>query len=143
MTATLVDPACSFSLPRHFDYETYIDIERELWALFPETDGKRVNFAQVGLTAQVFGEVPDIGDELGSNETYFLMPCPDQMMRPIRMRMMRRLTTSEYRMAQLTALKLVGKLNEAVVVMAQVGEQILGAEVLEELHIRQSGTCLE
>jgi hypothetical protein len=134
MMTTLVGPASSFPLPRHFDYEAYIDIKRELWALFPETYGKRANFAQLGLTAHVFGEVPDTGHELGSAETYFLMPCPDQMMRPIRMRMMRRLTRSEYRMAQLTALKLSGKLNDAAVVMAQVGEQILGEEVLDELR---------
>jgi hypothetical protein len=136
-----VGPDYSFPL-EYFDYDGYIDIERELWALFPETEGKRVNFAQVGLTAQVFAEAPESGHELDNDETYFLMPCSDQTVRPVRMRMMRRLTISEYRMTHLTAVKLVGQINEAVTVMAQVEEHILGSEVLEEFLIRQSKTGL-
>ena len=57
----------------------------------------------------------------------------------MRPEMIRRLTTSEYRMAQLTALRLMGKLDDPAVVMAQVGEQILGAEVLKEFKICRSG----
>lgn len=139
MTTTLLGTGCSFPLPSRFDYEAYIDVERELWALFPETDGQRVNFSQVGLTGQLFAEVSETHDELNTDETYFLMPCLDHMMRPVRMRMKRRLTTSEYRMAYLTALKFVGKFQEMATVMAQVEEKILGAEVLEDWQARQSG----
>jgi len=35
-----------------------------MWALFPETEGKRVNFCQLGLTAKIFIEsevAPKIG----------------------------------------------------------------------------------
>jgi hypothetical protein len=133
----LVGPGCSFPLPPEFDYDGYIEIERELWAFFPETEGRRVNFAQVGLIAQVYAEVPETGAELDVEETYFLMPCADQTMRPVRMRITRRLTISEYRMAHLTAVKLIGKVGEAVSVLVEVGKEILGQEVLEEFELRQ------
>src|ERR1700681_3398722 len=105
----LLDPASSYALPRTFNYHAYMETEQELWAIFPETDGKRVNFVQVGLTAQVYTEVYDDGTELRPHETYILMPCPDNTMRPIRMEARRRLTLSEYRMGHLTAVKLLGK----------------------------------
>jgi hypothetical protein len=59
-------------------------------------------------------------------------------MRPIRMRAVRRLTLSEYRMGHLTAIKLVGKVNEAGDVMREIGCQILGEEVLQEVQTRLS-----
>jgi hypothetical protein len=64
------------------------------------------------------------------------MPCPDHTMRPIRMRAVRRLTLSEYRMGHLTAVKLIGKVNEAGEIMREIGCQILGEEVLEEVQAR-------
>jgi hypothetical protein len=131
-----LDPGVSYPLPGSFNYEDYIDTERELWALFPETDGKRVNFVQLGLTAQIFVEVADDRTELGSDEIYLLMPCPDQTMRPIRMEARRRLTLSEYRMGHLTAIKLLGRMNEAAEVMREVGYQILGPEVIGEVEAR-------
>jgi hypothetical protein len=131
-----LDPGVSYPLPGSFDFEEYIDTERELWALFPETDGKRVNFVQVGLTAQVFVEVADDRTELGSDETYILMPCPDRTMRPIRMGARRRLTLSEHRMGHLTAIKLMGRMNEAAEIMREVGYQILGPEVIGEVEAR-------
>ena len=133
---SFVPPGTSYPLPSSFDYEEYVEIERELWALFPETDGKRVNFVQVGLTAQIFTEMSDDGSELGPDETYILMPCPDQSMKPIRMEACRRLTLSEYRMGHLTAIKLMGKVTEAGELMRQIGCQILGPEVLEEVESR-------
>lgn len=131
-----LDPGVSYPLPSSFDYEDYIDTERELWALFPETDGKRVNFVQVGLTAQIFAEVTDDRTELGADETYILMPCPDRTMRPIRMEARRRLTLSEYRMGHLTAVKLMGRMNEAAELMRDIGYQILGPEVIGEVEAR-------
>jgi hypothetical protein len=131
-----LDPGVSYPLPGSFDYEDYIDTERELWALFPETDGKRVNFVQVGLTAQIYAEVADDRTELSSGETYILMPCPDRTMRPIRMEARRRLTLSEYRMGHLTAIKLMGRMNEAAEIMREVGYQILGPEVIGEVEAR-------
>jgi hypothetical protein len=131
-----VDPGASFPLPDTFDYADYIETERELWALFPETEGKRANFGQVGLTAQIFVEVPDDRSDPRPDETYILMPCADNTMKPIRMRATRRLTLTEYRMGHLTALKLMGKMNEANAVMQQVGRQILGEEVLDEVRSR-------
>jgi hypothetical protein len=131
-----LDPSASFPLPETFDWDEYIETERELWALFPETDGRRVNFVQIGLTAQIFAEVKEDGSELGPDETYILMPCEDFTMRPIRMEACRRLTLSEYRMGHLTAVKLLGKMTEAGDVMREVGTQILGEEVLEEVEAR-------
>lgn len=131
-----LDPASSYPLPSSFDYREYIEAERELWAIFPETDGKRVNFVQVGLTAQIYTEVFDDGSELAPNETYILMPCPDNTMRPIRMEACRRLTLSEYRMGHLTAVKLLGKVSEAGDVMREIGCQILGPEVIGEVEAR-------
>jgi hypothetical protein len=131
-----LDPASWYPLPRTFNYGEYIEAERELWALFPESDGKRVNFVQVGLTAQVYTEVMDDGSELRDNETYILMPCPDNTMRPIRMEARRRLTLSEYRMGHLTAVKLLGKVVEAGDVMREVGCEILGPEVINEVETR-------
>lgn len=134
-----ISPDSAFPLPASFNYNEYIDTERELWALFPETDGRRVNFMQVGLTAHIYVESPDNGTELAADETYFLMPCPDRTMRPVRMRAARRLTLSEYRMGHLTAIKLMGKVSEAGRVMQQVGEEILGTEVMGEVQSRLQG----
>ena len=131
-----LEPNSSFLLPASFNFDEYIETERELWALFPETDGRRVNFVQIGLTAQIYAEVPDNDSELAMDETYILMPCADHTMRPIRMQACRRLTLSEYRMGHLTAIKLVGRVNEAGEVMREIGCQILGAEVLEEAQAR-------
>jgi len=131
-----LDPGSSYPLPQTFNYDEYIEAEQELWAIFPETDGKRVNFVQVGLTAQVYTEVFDNGSELQPNETYILMPCPDRTMRPLRMEACRRLTLSEYRMGHLTAVKLVGKISEAGEIMREIGYQILGPEVIDEVESR-------
>ena len=133
---TFLDPKASYPLPPTFNFDEYIETERELWALFPETDGKRVNFVQIGLTAQIYAEIPEDFSELNAEETYILMPCADFAMRPIRMKACRRLTLSEYRMGHLTAIKLVGKVNEAGEIMREIGSQILGAEVLEEAQAR-------
>jgi hypothetical protein len=133
---TFLDPNSSYPLPKSFNYEEYAETERELWALFPETDGRRVNFVQIGLTAQIYAEVSDNGSELDWDETYILMPCADSTMRPIRMKSCRRLTLSEYRMGHLTAIKLIGKVNEAGEVMREIGCKILGEEVLEEVQLR-------
>src|SRR5882762_6155274 len=96
-----LDPTCRYALPATFDFQGYIETEQELWALFPETEGKRVNFCQLGLTASLYVEVPDDRSDLKLGETYFLMPCPDRTMRPLRMRFLRRLKLDEYRMSHL------------------------------------------
>jgi hypothetical protein len=133
---SFIEPDAAFPLPPSFNFDEYIETERELWALFPETDSRRVNFVQIGLTAMIYAEVPDDRSELNLDETYILMPCGDYTMRPIRMRACRRLTLSEYRMGHLTAIKLVGKVNEAGEVMREIGCQILGDEVLQEAQAR-------
>lgn len=133
---TFIEPNAAFPLPASFNFDEYIETERELWALFPETDGRRVNFVQIGLTAMIYAEVPETGEDLAIDETYILMPCADFAMRPIRMRAARRLTLSEYRMGHLTAIKLVGRVNEAGEVMREIGTQILGEEVLSEAQAR-------
>lgn len=129
-------PGSSYALPRSFNFPDYIETERELWALFPETEGKRVNFVQIGLTAQIYLEVDEDGSELRGNETYILMPCADQTLKPIRMQSARRLTLSEYRMGHLSAIKLAGKLSMAAELMQRIGAQILGQEVIEEAEAR-------
>ena len=133
---SFVNPSAFFRLPASFNFREYIETERELWALFPETDGRRVNFVQIGLTAQIYAEVEDEGNELGPDETYILMPCSDNTLRPIRMEACRRLTLSEYRMGHLTAIKLLGKMSAASDVMREIGSQILGSEILEEVEAR-------
>ncbi len=135
---TFIEPNAAFPLPGTFNYDEYIETEQELWALFPETEGRRVNFVQIGLTAMIYAEVAETGAELALDETYILMPCSDYAMRPIRMQACRRLTLSEYRMGHLTAIKLVGKVNEAGEVMREIGCQILGEEVLSEAQARLS-----
>jgi hypothetical protein len=129
-------PQTSYKLPRDFDFEDYIETEQELWALFPETAGKRVNFFQVGLTAQIYVESLETGRELESDETYVFMPCPGRMMRPVRMRAARRLTLVEYRMAHLTAVKMIDKLAAAGEAMQEIGRTILGPEILGEVQAR-------
>lgn len=133
---SFLDPGCSYSLPPSFRFDEYIEAERELWALFPETDGKRVNFVQIGLTATIYTEVPADSAELEANQIYLLMPCSDRNMRPIRMEACRRLTLSEYRMGHLTAVKLMGRVSEAGTLMREIGCEILGPEVMEEVEIR-------
>lgn len=131
-----INPSAAYPLPATFNFDEYIETERELWALFPETDGRRVNFVQIGLTAMIYAEIADDGRELAMDETYILMPCSDFTMRAIRMRACRRLTLSEYRMGHLTAVKLVGKVTEAGEVMREIGCEILGDEVLQEAQAR-------
>jgi hypothetical protein len=135
----LVPAESVYPLPRNFDFEEYIETERELWALFPETDGRRVNFVQLGLTASVYAEVPDDGSELLDNEIYLLMPFSDRTLRPIRMTSCRRLTLAEYRMGQFTALKLTDLVTVASAALHQIGREILGPEVLEEAELRMRG----
>jgi hypothetical protein len=122
-------------LPPTFDYDGYLDSEQELDMLFPEVNGRRANFIQIGLTAAIYAEEPETGEPLAADETYFLMPDRDSAgvcMRPIRMRPVRRMTLGDYRMAHLTAIKLIGKLNDIGKAMHEVGTAILGDEVISE-----------
>jgi len=127
-----LDPRCKYPLPANFDYPGYIETEQELWALFPETEGKRVNFCQLGLTASLYVEAPEDGSELQPGQTYFLMPCPDRTMRPLRMHVVRKLTLAEYRMSHLTALRLSDKLDGTGEIMDEVHLRILGPEIIAE-----------
>jgi hypothetical protein len=129
---SFLDPKASYALPRSFRYHDYIDTERELWALFPETEGRRVNFCQAGLTAQVYVESPGDRMDLGEGETYFLMPCADLRMRPVRMRPLRRLTLEEFRMSQFTAIRLSELLAPAQRIMEEVHFRIMGPEIVRE-----------
>jgi hypothetical protein len=122
----------SFPLPHRFDFRAYIETEREFWALFPETEGKRVNFSQTGLTAKLYVEVKDDGSALRPEETYFLMPCEDRSLRPVRMESARRLTLAEFRMTHLTAIRLMNQLSGTGRILDQVHLMVLGPEVLEE-----------
>jgi hypothetical protein len=125
-----LEPGDCYPLPDAFDFGDYIETEREMWALFPETEGARVNFCQLGLTAQIFVESASAG-ELAANETYFLMPCPDRTLKPVRMKAVRRLTLSEFRMTHLTAMRLAEKLAATRRIMEQIHMLILGPEILE------------
>ncbi len=129
---SFLDPHCKYPLPDGFDYASYIDTERELWALFPETQGLRVNFCQVGLTANLYVEVPEGDGELASEETYFLMPFPDRTMRPLRMRVVRKLTLAEYRLSHITAQRMSEELADTSEIMEEVHLHILGPEIVEE-----------
>lgn len=126
-----LDPRCTYPLPDGFNYSDYIDTEQELWAFFRETHGKRVNFCQLGLTANLYVETPDDGSELKTGETYFLMPFPDRTMRPMRMKVVRKLTLAEYRMSHLTALRLSDELQGTGEIMDEVHLQILGPEIID------------
>jgi hypothetical protein len=127
---SFLDPGTSFPLPKTFNFLDYIETEQEMWALFPETEGKRVNFCQMGLTAQIYVESPAAGD-LTANETYFLMPCEDKTLRPVRMLPVRRLTLDEFRMSHITAIRLAEKLTGTGRVMEAIHLQILGPEIVE------------
>ena len=124
-------PAAEYALPRTFSYGEYIETEQEMWALFPETQGKRVNFCQMGLTAMIFVESKNSG-ELAFDETYFLMPCHDGMLRPIRMRAVRRLTRDEFRLSSITAARLAEQLSGTGKVLEEIHLEILGPEVMNE-----------
>jgi hypothetical protein len=128
-TYSFIEPDSAYSLPKSFNYSDYIETEQEMWALFPETEGKRVNFCQLGLTAKIFIESEVAGD-LGEDETYFLMPCSDRKLRPIRMRQVRRLTLDEFRMSHITAIRLADKLSSTTRVLEEIHMQILGPEIL-------------
>lgn len=128
---SFLEPAAEYPLPGTFCYSEYIETEQELWALFPETEGKRVNFCQMGLTAMIFVESKAV-EELKPDETYFLMPCPDAMLRPIRMRSVRRLTRDEFRMSSITAARLAEQLSDTGTVLEEIHLEILGPEVLNE-----------
>ena len=84
------------------------------------------------LPFDVYVEVPDDGGDLGSGETYFLMPWPDRTMRPLRMKQIRRLTLGEYRMSHLTAVRMSEKLDGTSEIMDDVHLQILGPEIISE-----------
>jgi hypothetical protein len=126
---SFLEPGSAYPLPQSFNFGEYIETEQEMWALFPETEGKRVNFCQMGLTAHIFIESEDSGDLCG-DETYFLMPCADRMLRPLRMRQVRRLTRDEFRMSHITAIRLAEKLSGTAKVLEQIHLEILGPEIL-------------
>ncbi|HWD00835.1 MAG TPA: hypothetical protein VG456_28960 [Candidatus Sulfopaludibacter sp.] len=128
----LLDPASRFPLPTDFTLSEYLQTEREFWALFPETEGRRVNFCQVGLTAQLYTDVHDNGGALSSDEAYFLLPCTDHSLRPVRMQALRHLTVGEYRMSRMTARKLGSFLQSASHILEEIHYQVLGAEVLAD-----------
>lgn len=128
---SFLEPAAEYPLPGTFSYSSYIETEQEMWALFPETHGKRVNFCQMGLTAMIFTESASSG-ELASDETYFLMPCPDSRLRPIRMRAVRRLTRDEFRLSSITAARLAEQLSGTGKVLEEIHLEILGPEVMNE-----------
>ncbi len=129
---TFLDPAASFPLPRAFDFNAYIDTERELWAFFPETAGQRGNFCQLGLSARLYTEVPESEAPLGCDETYFLMPCEDWTIRPVRMRGERNLTLEEFRVSHMTSLRMMETLSGTGGLLAEVHLQVLGQELLDE-----------
>lgn len=95
----------AFPLQKSFDYDQYIDSEQELWALFPEVIGRRVNFVQVGLSAFLYAEVGDDKSALANDEIYILMPHADNCLRQVRMKYIRLLSLDEYRMSTHTAIK--------------------------------------
>ena len=130
MSYLFLKPGCSYRLPHSFNFREYIETERELWAFFPETEGKRVNFCQMGLTAQLFTESDKTG-ELGQDETFFLMPCADKVLRPLRMRAVRRLTLEEFRMGHITAQRLAEKLHGSGKVMEAIHLEIMGPQIAE------------
>jgi hypothetical protein len=130
---SFIDPGSFYPLPKTFNYREYIETEQEMWALFPETDGRRVNFCQLGLTAKIFVE-SDATGELADDETYFLMPCADRTLRPIRMKQVRRLTLDEFRMSHITAIRLADKLNGTNRVLEEIHMQILGPEIVNGRH---------
>jgi hypothetical protein len=127
---SFIEPDAFYPLPKAFNYPEYVEVEQEMWAFFPETAGKRVNFCQLGLTAKVFVESESSGD-LTANETYFLMPCADRTLRPIRMKELRRLTLDEFRMSHITAIRLADKLNGTTQVLEAIHMKILGPEILD------------
>ena len=129
---SFLDPRSHYTLPDSFDYKSYIDKEQELWALFPETHGMRVNFCQVGLTANLYVEAVEDGSELKEGETYFLMPFPDRTMRPLRMLLVRKLTLAEYRLSHITAQRMGEELADTTDIMEEVHLHILGPEIVEE-----------
>ena len=134
---TLLPADTTFALPDSFDYDRYIDSEQELWALFPEVIGKRVNFIQVGLSAFLYAEVHDHQTPLGHDETYILMPHADKCLRQVRMKAVRRLNLEEFRMSTHSALRagswtLGGALQQA-------GELILGEELMSDLSDTSRG----
>src|SRR4051812_33554363 len=131
-TVTLLPPDVIFRLPQTFNFDEYIDSERELWALFPEVTGKRVNFLQAGLSAFLYAEVTEDKDPLGNDETYILMPYSDKSLRPLRMKCVRRLNLEEFRMSTYTAAK--AATQNFGTTLQQITEFILGEELITFLN---------
>ncbi|MCW5978173.1 MAG: hypothetical protein KIT09_08850 [Bryobacteraceae bacterium] len=131
-----LDPSVACPLQRTFDWEYFIETERELWAFFPETIGRRVNLLQLGLTAVLYAEAAPSSAPLGPDETYVLLPCEDRCLRPVRMKAVRRLTLEEFRRCHLTSVKMIGHLDGAAEAYITLGQAILGREVIEEAALR-------
>jgi len=131
-STTLLPPDAFFRLSSTFNYTEYIECEQELWALFPECTGKRVNFIQAGLSAFLYAEVSNDGTMLANDETYVLMPHSDNCLRAIRMRCVRRLSLGEYRLSLYTALRTSAQMQEEA--FQQVASAIVGEELLAHVH---------
>jgi hypothetical protein len=125
-----IEPETNFPLPANFDYEGYIETEQEFWALFPETEGKRVNFCQLGLTARLYTECPEAAGDTAADETWFLMPCSDRSLRPVRMRAMRPLSLEEFRLAHHTAIRLMSRMAGTGHILDEIHLRVLGEEIL-------------
>jgi hypothetical protein len=135
-TCCFLELDSSYELARSFSFDYYIEIERELWALFPETEGKRVNMMQLGLSAGLFVDVVDDGSELTPGECYVLMAYPDSTLKPLRMKMLKFLTLEEYRMCHYTFMKMIGRFDGISAVTEKITVQLLGNEVLDEIESR-------
>jgi hypothetical protein len=134
---TLLPTDAAFPLAKSFDYSQYIDSEQELWALFPEVVGKRVNFIQVGLSAFLYAEADDDKTALANDETYVLMPHADNCLRQVRMKCIRRLSLDEYRMSTHTAIRAGSRILSSA--LQEAGELILGDELMADLSVTSRG----
>lgn len=136
-----IEPDRSFAIPKNFQYERYIEIEREVWALFPDValQGKRVTVAQFGMSGFILAEIMDDGSELKNDETYVLMPCADYFMRFFRMKMMRRISTNEFRMVNLTSIRVAEYMVPLRDTLIFVQHMILGQDVIDEYLASKGG----
>ncbi len=126
----------AYWLAPNFDFGSYIRVERELWALFPETDGKRVSVVPFGLSASLAVSAHDDGSSLCPEEAYVLMPYPDGKMKPMRMTMVRRINLEEYRFAYHTLGRLKEMLPGLDYVNRSLNADIYGEEIQELMQSR-------
>jgi hypothetical protein len=126
----------SYEAPPTFDFDEHMEVEHELWMLFPETENLRVNFVHMGLSAVLMVQSDSTSDELAPHEAYYPMVSKGKdgpYVAPMRMKVLRHMTLEEFRFANFSSLKSKDSMKPLIPLVSKLGKEIVGENFLDEV----------